>query len=587
MELMSNLKSTRVQSQRGFCYVFCLLLCLTGCSRAEKSSDAPPQALSSDPTTESNFSDDYPNFSTESDAAPAEYSASAEFNAPKFNAPTEYGAAFEPPQAENAQPAKMSFAPMASNARMADDSPRALAPQMRMAEPSWASVAPADAAASADNGPFESLPGGATYSKADGFATVAVYYATDRASNPVPYSSYHVTGARTPVICLVVVAACFGFYAVTTMLRRSSQHHRSHHRVGAFAAIAAIASLGMAVIVLKLGMATIEKQGVTYTGQRGILQRGVATVTVPDSHQRGKIERPSILRFEFREDQEKHVVMTAATEVSSDEFYRRLSTTVSESPESELLVFIHGFNVDFDSAIMRTAQLAVDLPFRGVPVCYSWPSQGQVLGYTVDETNVAWTVHHLKTFLYELAEQSGAKSINLVAHSMGNRALTYALRDISYERGPGTVGEQGPDQAPLFDRIVMAAPDIDADYFRRDLAPRVLKTSNSVTLYASSDDNALIASKQVHGYPRAGESGPQIVIVPGIDTIDVTGIDLSLLGHSYYGDKGEMLQDLFELVHDGLPASQRALLVAREIRGAIYWQLINQSLAGGFAPPVR
>jgi hypothetical protein len=67
----------------------------------------------------------------------------------------------------------------------------------------------------------------------------------------------------------------------------------------------------------------------------------------------------------------------------------------------------------------------------------------------------------------------------------------------------------------------------------------------------------------------------------------VTGIDLSLLGHSYYGDKGEMLQDLFELVHDGLPASQRALLVAREIRGAIYWQLIHQSLAGGFAPPVR
>ena len=333
------------------------------------------------------------------------------------------------------------------------------------------------------------------------------------------------------------------------MLRRSSPHRPSHHRVGAFAAIAAIASLGMAVIVMKLGMATIEKQGVTYTGQRGILQRGVATVTVPDSHQRGKIERPSILRFEFREDQEKHVVMTAATEVSSDEFYRRLSTTVSESPESELLVFIHGFNVDFDSAIMRTAQLAVDLPFRGVPVCYSWPSQGQVLGYTVDETNVAWTVHHLKTFLYELAEQSGAKSINLVAHSMGNRALTYALRDISYERGPGTVGEQGPDQAPLFDRIVMAAPDIDADYFRRDLAPRVLKTSNSVTLYASSDDNALIASKQVHGYPRAGESGPQIVIVPGIDTIDVTGIDLS--GKMLHAARGSLSKGI------GLPSTMR------------------------------
>ncbi|MEZ6079827.1 MAG: hypothetical protein R3C56_30390 [Pirellulaceae bacterium] len=57
---------------------------------------------------------------------------------------------------------------------------------------------------------------------------------------------------------------------------------------------------------------------------------------------------------------------------------------------------------------------------------------------------------------------------------------------------------------------------------------------------------ALIASKQVHGYPRAGESGANIVIVPGIETIDVSGIDLSLLGHSYYGDSEPMLRDLFE-----------------------------------------
>lgn len=427
-------------------------------------------------------------------------------------------------------------------------------------------------------GPFESLPGGATYSAENGFATVAVYYATDRAPDSIPLSAYKLQGAKLPVMILVVFALFCCFVAFVSIFRRGIKSG-----AGAIASLGAVTAIVLAFAVFKMGIANVEKQGVTYTAERGILQRGIATVTVPDSHQKGNVERPSLLRFEFKEDQSKHIVMTSATELTDEDFYRRMSDTVKQSPESELLVFIHGYNVDFESAVRRTAQLSVDLPFRGVPVCYSWPSQGEVLGYTVDENNVAWTVYHLKSFLYELVERSGATSINVIAHSMGNRALTSALSEISFEQ----TTENGEDASALFDRIVLAAPDIDADYFRRDLAPRVLKTAETVTLYASSDDNALIASKQVHGYPRAGESGPDIVIVPGIETIDVTGIDLSLLGHSYYGDNDHILRDLFDLVHNRLPASKRELLTVQELQGAIYWQLKSETLVGGFAPPVR
>lgn len=128
-----------------------------------------------------------------------------------------------------------------------------------------------------------------------------------------------------------------------------------------------------------------------------------------------------------------------------------------------------------------------------------------------------------------------------------------------------------------FDRIVLAAPDVDADRFRRDLAPSLLNVANQVTLYASSDDQALIASKQVHGYPRAGESGQNVVVVPGVETIDVSGIDLSLLGHSYYGDNESMLRDLYEVVRSRLPAARRALLVARRQGELVYWQLAQHS----------
>ena len=102
------------------------------------------------------------------------------------------------------------------------------------------------------------------------------------------------------------------------------------------------------------------------------------------------------MRFEIREDQQQHIVLTSAVELSAADFQQRLSETVSSSAERDLLVFIHGYNVDFESAVQRTAQIAVDLPFEGVPVCYSWPSQGSLLGYSIDETNAEWTTTHLK-----------------------------------------------------------------------------------------------------------------------------------------------------------------------------------------------
>ncbi len=420
--------------------------------------------------------------------------------------------------------------------------------------------------------PFESLPTGADYSAELGYATVRVFYATDRAQDSLPLSAYQVTGSGTAFFALMITATICGLFAAFSLLKGRSM-------MGAVASAGALASAGIIVVMLSSGAANIEKDGVHYNTERGILTRGLAEVTVPDTHQRGMVERPSLLRFEFREDQSKHIVLTSAKELGELDFYRRLTDTVDTSPEQDLLVFIHGYNVDFESAIQRTAQLAVDLPFRGVPVCYSWPSQGQILGYTIDENNASWTISHLKTFLYELAEKSGAKSINVIAHSMGTRALTGALSEISFEIPK--------EQSMLFDRVILAAPDIDADQFRRDIAPRVLRTASSVTLYASSDDNALIASKQVHGYPRAGESGSQLVVVAGVETIDVSGIDLSLLGHSYYGDSQVILGDLFQLVHDGLPASQRQTLQPRDWSGLQYWQLNTDWMAGLQPPPSR
>jgi esterase/lipase superfamily enzyme len=131
---------------------------------------------------------------------------------------------------------------------------------------------------------------------------------------------------------------------------------------------------------------------------------------------------------------------------------------------------------------------------------------------------------------------------------MGNRALTKVLRSLAQD---GNVG--------IFNQVILAAPDIDQNVFERDIAPLAIRTARRMTLYASSQDKALMFSEKVHTYRRAGQSNPPLVFVHGLDTVDATNIDTSLLGHSTFAGEPLLLNDLFMLVRHNLPPADRNL----------------------------
>ena len=278
-------------------------------------------------------------------------------------------------------------------------------------------------------------------------------------------------------------------------------------------------------------------------GRGQAIQVGFADVSIPRDHRMGHIERPSIWRFQFREDRSRHVVLVGLNEVPLDQFNSELRAHVQKTPGRAAFVFIHGYNVTFHDAALRTGQMAYDLGFDvGAPILYSWPSQGKEVAYAVDETNVDWTVPHLEAFLANVAAQSGAANIHVIAHSMGNRAIVGALRRLT----------GGSRRLPLRE-IVLTAPDIDAEIFRSDIVPEIRRLGGRVTLYASSNDKALQLSKKFHGYQRAGDSTPAIVVAEGLDTVDASAVDTSFVGHSYYGDNRAVLSDLFYLLRNGAP----------------------------------
>ena len=299
-----------------------------------------------------------------------------------------------------------------------------------------------------------------------------------------------------------------------------------------------------------------------YGRDQGKLALGVCAVSIPRGHKTGELESPSVWRFEWSEDPEEHVVLLSVTEKEEPAFYQEVVDRVRQSAGKNAFLFVHGYNVTFAEAARRTAQMARDLNFDGAPVFYSWPSQEGYASYNFDQTNAEWSQFDLKTFLRDFAERSEAENIFLVAHSMGARVLTGALKDLMVEY---------PAIRPKLREIILAAPDIDADTFKRDIAPRILTSQHSATLYASSEDYALMASKRFAGYRRAGDTAGGVTVAENLETIDATGIETDFFGHSYYAESESILEDLRNLILFRQRAEKRSALTPVESAAGRYW----------------
>ncbi len=295
---------------------------------------------------------------------------------------------------------------------------------------------------------------------------------------------------------------------------------------------------------------------------RGPGSFGIGWVSIPDDHRMGEIEKPPWWRVIFGKPRPgKHVVIDDLSVLDRDAFVAAAGRAAADAAVPEGLTFVHGYNVPFAAGLERAAQIAYDLGFQGVPLFYSWPSNGTAGGYTKDENQVRWSEANYRDFVGLCRTRLALRRLHIVAHSMGGRLVAETLADVT-ATGDG-------DDAPVH-TVVFAAPDIDADTFRQ-LAAEFGGCSGTCALYASSDDWALKASAAIHGrYRRAGDSDGGILIARGVQSIDAHAVDTGLLGHSYIGDNRSILSDVFYLLQ-GLKPSQRASLHEYDTERGRYW----------------
>jgi esterase/lipase superfamily enzyme len=308
-----------------------------------------------------------------------------------------------------------------------------------------------------------------------------------------------------------------------------------------------------------------------YGGARGDLQYGSLDVTIPRIHQEAQLEtQPRWVEYTFAADQAamraQYVLLDKVTPLEKSEFVRQLHQQISDSRFKDVFIFVHGYNNTFEDAARRTAQMAYDLDFDGTPMLYSWPSQGSASAYAVDEAAVGISGRRLADFLETVVTLSGAQRIHLIAHSMGNRALIEALQTYLAKRAP-------ENRQHIFGQIVFTAPDVDRDYFT-DAIPSLAGSAERVTLYASDNDYALRTSQFVHGAPRAGTAGDDVIVrLAGLDSIDMSSVPADALGHSYFAANSGAIYDIFRLLWRGDPPPQRCGMSNRKAGSSltVWW----------------
>lgn len=288
---------------------------------------------------------------------------------------------------------------------------------------------------------------------------------------------------------------------------------------------------------------------------------GFANVQLPlGTHKRGALER-------YKKSAEGFKLLSVQTEIPKD-FIRR----PYHIKQPKFLVFIHGYNNNFEDSILQTAQLAEDLPWGNTDdeyriYAYSWLSRGFLPAYVLDRTFLDREGQRFQEFLELLIAAHPDSEVHLIAHSMGNEIALRALENMSLKNQKSGV----PKAKKPFNNIILAAPDVSIEDFEARV-PHALRLSYKVTHYFSTKDIAIGLSP--FGNWGKERAGGQPIFVEGLDSIDtdsINSVEIGL-GHSYFGATEAILDDINVLTRSPL-----AFLLSPSIRQHLKWENIQTS----------
>lgn len=233
-----------------------------------------------------------------------------------------------------------------------------------------------------------------------------------------------------------------------------------------------------------------------------------------------------------------------------------------EAPRKALL-YIHGAGRSFDEAAEHFATLMIEIDFQGLPILFTWPTSDNTFDYVSDITNADWSVYYLSSVIEELFASGRFDTVQIMAHSLGNRVLLSTLKEIK---------QKHIEFPRTLENIVLMTADVDKDIFIRDYLPTLQQLEVRKSLYISDNDFPLKVSSWLNGHHRLGDANHLPIVFDQIETVDFSNAT-RMSGHSAYRKNSTVQEELHELFVNGIGAEKRPNLIKKTTKDGDYWEL--------------
>lgn len=179
-----------------------------------------------------------------------------------------------------------------------------------------------------------------------------------------------------------------------------------------------------------------------------------------------------------------------------------------------VLIYVHGFNQNFETTVLDAARLSDGVKFRGDTILFSWPSKAGLLDYIYDRESAMWSRDAFESMLDELITHPAVGNIHIVAHSMGTTLTVESLRQLYTRRGENGVTKIAS--------VVLASPDIDMDVFSSSVQ-RIGNLRQKITVVMATNDRALgLLTRLGGGVTRVGAAEKPQLEAMGLRVIDAS-----------------------------------------------------------------
>ena len=192
----------------------------------------------------------------------------------------------------------------------------------------------------------------------------------------------------------------------------------------------------------------------------------------------------------------------------------------------DVLIYVHGFNQTFETAVLDAARLSDGIRFHGDTLAFAWPSKAKLLDYGYDRDSAMWSRDALEKVLDGLMASPTVGRLHIVAHSIGTMLTMEALRQL--------YAHQGDAAADRLGAVVFAAPDIDMDVFTSSV-DHIGPIARKITLLTATNDRALAVSRwMAGGMTRVGAAQKAQLEQLGLHVIDASQEGWGVVNHDLF-----------------------------------------------------